>query len=149
MNWGYGWKKWREQMLITKERIGIYSSHFQWRQHRWTPTTKKQCPGHGSGTIHRHKPKSLEMGRPEVGFHIGNKANKIHSHERERHITDWSVLLGKLNKGNGKRHGGNASDKTKPTATHCHPYCTTGTQRILQRLGTGSSDGICPSLHIS
>ena len=29
MNLGYGCKKWWEQMLITKKRIGIYSSHFQ------------------------------------------------------------------------------------------------------------------------
>ena len=28
-------------MLIKKKMIGIYSSHFQWRQHRWTQTTKK------------------------------------------------------------------------------------------------------------
>ena len=49
---------------------------------------KKKCPGHGSETSHRHRPKILEIGRPEIGCYIGNRAKKIHSHEKERHITD-------------------------------------------------------------
>ena len=51
--------------------------------------------------------------------------------------------------GCGKKHGGNASGATKPTATHCRPYCTSGVQVILQWLGTGSTDGICSGLHRS
>ena len=129
--------------------IGSYSLHFQWRHHRWTQMTKKQCPGHVSGTSHRHRPIFLEMGRLEIGWYFGNKTNKIPGHGKELHITDWSVFLGKLNKGNEQRHGGNASGTTKPMATHCHPYCTSGAQVIIQRLGTGSADGICPSLHRS
>ena len=30
------------------------------------PNNKKKCPGHGIGTSHRHIPKILEMGRPEI-----------------------------------------------------------------------------------
>ena len=47
----------------------------------------------------------LEMGRPEIGCYIGNKANKTPSHDKERHIKYWSVFMGKLNKGNGSDMG--------------------------------------------
>ena len=49
--------------------------------------TKKQYLGHVSVTIHRHIPKILEMGRPEIGCYIRNKTDRISSNERERHIT--------------------------------------------------------------
>ena len=101
-------------MLITKKRIGNYSSHFKWQQHRWTETTKKIVLVMKEGSSHRHIPKSLEMGRTEIGCYIGNKANNIHSHKKERHTTYCSVLLGKLNKGNGQRYGGNPSGTTNP-----------------------------------
>ena len=110
---------------------------------------KKQYLGHGSGTNHHHRPKILEIGRPEIGCYIVNKTDKISSHERESHITDWSVLLGNFNKGYGQNHGGNASGATNPTATHCHPYCTSREQIILQWLGTVSTDWICSGLHRS
>ena len=112
-----------------------------------TKRQKNQCLGHASETSHHHRAKMLEMGRPEIGWYIGNKAKKIHSHEKERHITDWSVPLGKFNKGYGQQHGGNASGTTKTTPTHCHPYSTIREQVILQGLRTGSTDGICSGLH--
>ena len=110
---------------------------------------KNQCPGHGSGTSHCHRTKILKMGRPEIGCYIGNKANKINSDKKERHITYPSVFRGKLNKGNGQKYWGNASVTTNTTSTHCHPYCTSRAQRILQQFGTGRADGICPGLHTS
>ena len=110
---------------------------------------KNQYLGHGSGTSHRHRTQILEMLRPEIVCYIGIKTNKISSHERERHITYWSFLLGKFNKGYGNQHAGNASGATNPTATHCHPYCASGAQGILQLLVTISTDGICSGLHRS
>ena len=49
---------------------------------------KNQYLIYGSGTSHRHRTNILEMVRPEIGCYIGNKANKIRSPEKERHITD-------------------------------------------------------------
>ena len=94
-------KKWWEQMLITKKRIGIYYSHYQWRQHRWTQMWNNQCHGHGSRTSHRHMPKILEMVRQDIGYYIDNNANKIHIHEKKQHIKYWSVFLGNLTRSMG------------------------------------------------
>ena len=66
---------------------------------------KNQYLGHGSGPSHCHRPKILEIGRPEIGCYIGNKADKICSHKKEWHIIDWSVLLGNLTKLMGSSMG--------------------------------------------
>ena len=107
-------------MLISKNTIGSYSSHFQWRQHRCTNTKKKQYPVHGGVTSHLHRPKMLEMGRPEIGCYIGNKTNNIPSPEKERQIPYLSVFLGKLNKVDGQWHGAMIQAQQiqqQPTAT--------------------------------
>ena len=71
----------RTYVSFIKEDWSLFFE-FSMGEKKWTQTTKKQYLGHGSGTSHCHRPKILEMGRPEIGRCIGNKANKIHSHEK-------------------------------------------------------------------
>ena len=97
---------WLETMITTdvnfiKDDWGLFFE-FSMSEAQMYPNDKKQYLGHGSGTSHRHRPKNLEMRRPEIGCYIGNKTNKISSNDRERYITDLLVLLGNFNKGYGQ-----------------------------------------------
>ena len=63
-------------MLITKKRIGVYSSHFQWRQHRWTQTTKEKFSGHGSETSNRLDPKFWKWANQRLDATLGTRPTR-------------------------------------------------------------------------
>ena len=123
----------RTDVNLIKEDWNLFFA-FSMGHHRWTQTEKKRYLGHGSGTSHHHRPKILEIGRPKIGCYIGNKANIIHSHEKERHITDWSVILGNFNKGNGQKNGGKCFRHNKANSNPLPP--------LFHKQGTGNFTAI-------
>ena len=62
---------WLEKMIRTdvnfiRDDWGLFFK-FSMAAEQMDPNDKKQYLGHGNGTSHRHRPKILEMGRPEIG----------------------------------------------------------------------------------
>ena len=77
----------RSDVIFIKGDWGLFFE-FSITAAQMDPNDKKTVSCHVSGTSHCHRPKILEMGRPEIGCYIRNKTDNISSHERERHITD-------------------------------------------------------------